>query len=91
MLCSSMPMQEQLKALEVWDMSSVREGRMTMLARFIPESFLRFSYLTKDGGMICCGFTGAEGVVFLSLCGKDSDLKKDHKCVELTIDVPDFK
>jgi len=90
MLCSSMPMQEQLKALEVWDMSRVKEGSMTMLARFIPESFLRFSYLTKDGGMICCGFTGAEGVVFLSLCGKDSNLKKDHKCVELTIDVPDF-
>ena len=91
MLCISSPMTEQLKALEIWDMSKVKEGQMTMLARFVPDSFLRFNYLTADGRMVCCGFTGAAGVVFLSLCGHESNLKKDKECVDVTIDLSAVK
>ena len=87
MLCTSSAMGEQLKALEVWDMSKVKEGKMTLLARFVPESFLRFSYLTVDGRFVCCGFTGTEGIVLLSLCGDDPDFKKDKECVNMTIDL----
>lgn len=91
MLCISTPMGEVLKALELWDMSKVKEGKMALLARFVPESFLRFSYLTVDGRFVCCGFTGTEGIVFLSLCGDDPHFKKDKECVEKTIDLTAIK
>ena len=91
MLCVSTPMTEQLMTLELWDMSKVKDGVMVLLARFIPESFLRFNYLTGDGQLICCGFTGAEGVVFLRLCGDDYELKKDKKCIDVKVDLTGIK
>lgn len=91
MLGISSPLTDQSMTLELWDMSKVKEGKLTILGRFIPESSLRFSYLTGDGRSVCCGFTGLDGIVFLRVCGDDEEFKTDKECIEVSVDLTNIK
>ena len=87
MLCISQVVREESKALDLWDMSKVNDGKLSLLGRFLPDSDTRFNYLTPDGSSICCGLSGVDELVFLQLCGEGERKKRKENCIKSKIKV----
>ena len=85
MLGLSQPLGEESKSIEFWDMSDVRKGNIVLLGRFIPETDVRFSYITPNGDSACVGISGVSELVLLRLCGTDLKKEREEKCIETTI------
>ena len=81
----SQPIGEESKSLELWDMSAVREDKVTLLGRFLPETDVRFSYLTPNGDSVCIGIAGVAEVVFLRVCGHDRKKEREEECIETKV------
>eukprot|EP00112_Aurelia_sp_Birch-Aquarium-sp1_P013772 Seg2938.2 transcript_id=Seg2938.2/GoldUCD/mRNA.D3Y31 product="hypothetical protein" protein_id=Seg2938.2/GoldUCD/D3Y31 len=87
MLCISQVVREESKALDLWDMSKVKDGKLSLLGRFLPDSDTRFNYLTFDGSSVCCGLSGVDELVFLQVCGEGERKKRKEQCVKSKIKV----
>eukprot|EP00112_Aurelia_sp_Birch-Aquarium-sp1_P014005 Seg2999.2 transcript_id=Seg2999.2/GoldUCD/mRNA.D3Y31 product="hypothetical protein" protein_id=Seg2999.2/GoldUCD/D3Y31 len=85
LICLSQPMQEESKAIDIWDMSEVKEGKVTLLAKFLPETDVRFNYLTSDGNAVAVGIAGMDGLVFLRMCGGEKQKKRPENCIETKV------
>ena len=66
-------------------MSAVREGKIKLLGRFLPETDFRFFYLTPKGDAICIGIAGVAEVVFLRVCGDNLKKEREEECIETTV------
>ena len=71
--------------MDVYDMSHVKDGRLTLLGKFHPETDLRFYQLTLDGRCVCAGIAGTEELVFLRLCGEEQNKKRKKNCQDVKI------
>ena len=78
-------MQEEAKAIEIWDMSRVKEGKISLSAKFLPETDVRFNHLTLDGNAVVVGIAGMDGLVFLRMCGGEKQKKRPENCIETKV------
>lgn len=74
-------------------MSEVKQGKFTLIGKFLPETDIRFSYLTPDGNSICIGIAGVAEVIFLRVCGEESKKERQEDCKEtkIVIDAEQYK
>ena len=86
-------MGEESKSIDLWDMSEVRKGKLMLLGRFLPETDVRFSYLTPRGDSVCIGIAGVAEVIFLRVCGHEWKRERDEECAEtkIIIDLKSYK
>ena len=89
MLCRGQALNDQPIVLDLWDMSKVRDHKLTLIGKFLPDSNLRFSHLTLDGKSVCCGFSGVDGLVFLRLCGEIQSFERRVDSCEVRVRLPD--
>ena len=85
MACLSQPLGEEAKSVELWDMSSVREGKLVLLGRFLPETDVRFAHITPRGNSVCIGIAGVAEVIFLRVCGHDRKRERDEEYIETKV------
>ena len=64
-----------------------------LLGRFIPDTDVRFSYITPNGNSACVGISDVPELVFLRLCGTDLKEEREEKCIEtkIVVNVEDYK
>eukprot|EP00794_Sanderia_malayensis_P011740 gene11740-12960_t len=79
------PTGEGAKALELWDLSGLKENRMQFLGKFLPETDLRFIHMTTDERCVVTGIAGTEELVFLRMCGDEPRLERPENWTEKTI------
>ena len=86
-------MGEESKALDLWDMSQVRKGKLTLLGKFLPETDVRFSHLTPDGNAVVVGIAGISEVIFLRVCGDEWKKEREEDCQEskIVVDPEQYK
>ena len=87
MVCLSQPLGEEAKSVELWDMSAVREGKLVLLGRFLPETDVRFAHITPRGESVCIGIAGVAEVIFLRVCGHDTKRERDEECIEAKVKI----
>ena len=63
----------------------MRKGKLMLLGRFLPETDIRFSYLTPFGDSVCIGIAGVAEVIFLRVCGHDRNRERDEECIETKV------
>ena len=85
MICASQPQTGGSKSIDIWDVSKVKQGSIQLVGRFLPDTDVRFYYLTTDGKAACVGVAGTEELIFLRVCGEEKQKKRTENCVETKV------